>query len=91
MKKINVVVFGVVLAVVLMGSFAFAQQDVKGSKDHPLLTRMPDFYISSYSEKEFDKEGFYDESDKYIYVEGRTFRIECRVKTGAKPPTITIC
>ena len=91
MKKAGAVVLGAVLAVVLMGSFAFGQQDAKGSKDHPLLTRMPDFYISSYSEKEFDKEGFYDESDKYIYVEGRTFRIEYRVKTGAKPPTITIC
>ncbi len=87
MKKATGTGLGVLLAVFLMGASSFAQQDVKGSKDHPLLTRMPDFYISSYSENEFDKEGFYDESDKYIYVEGRTFRIEYKIKTGAKPPT----
>ena len=30
MKRVSAVVFGVVLVVVLMGSFAFAQQDKQG-------------------------------------------------------------
>lgn len=31
------------------------ETDVKGSLDHPLFTRMPGYYISDYSVKEFDK------------------------------------
>ena len=48
MKKVCAVVLGVVLAVVLMEGFAFAQEkkDAKGCKDHPLFTRMPGTYIS---------------------------------------------
>lgn len=36
-------------------SAAIAQdKDVDGSHDHPLVTRMPGYFISSYEEKEFD-------------------------------------
>jgi hypothetical protein len=35
--------------------FSFAvEQDVKGSKDHALLTRMPNFYIVEYKDTESD-------------------------------------
>ena len=57
MKRVSAVVFGVVLAVVLMGSFAFAQQDAKGCKDHPLFTRMPGTYIYDCKSTEFDAAG----------------------------------
>jgi len=43
------------LAAVAFTAPAWAQTpDVKGSKDHPLVTRMPGFYIRQYDEKEFD-------------------------------------
>ena len=60
MKGIIAVVFGVVLAVVLVGSFALAQQDAKGCKDHPLFTRMPNFFINKCETKEYDEVNFYE-------------------------------
>ena len=46
MKHVKVVIFS--LFFVLTGfSFSMAaEQDIKGSQDHPLLSRMPDFFIS---------------------------------------------
>jgi hypothetical protein len=62
MRKVIAVVFGVVLAVLLMGGFAFAQQkqDAKGCKDHPLFTRMPGTYIYECKFSEFDGRDWYD-------------------------------
>jgi hypothetical protein len=37
----------VFMAAVLGTTTAWAQVDVKGSHDHPLVTRMPGFYIDS--------------------------------------------
>ncbi len=74
MKKVIVVVFGVVLVVVLAGGFAFAQQDAKGCKDHPSLTRMEGFYISGCQQKDFDQHEFYDPATKQsVKVEGRMY------------------
>ena len=43
------------LVVPLLAVAGFAQEtDVEGSKDHPLLTRMPGYYISRYEETAFD-------------------------------------
>ena len=45
------------LVVVLMCFFgvmaAGAQKDVKASRDHPLVTRMPGYYIDNYRVEEF--------------------------------------
>ena len=62
MKKVTVAVLGVVVVVLLMGGFAFAQQkqDAKGCKDHPLFTRMPNTYIDSCKYSEFDGVEWYD-------------------------------
>jgi len=76
MKRVSAVVFGVVLVltVVLMGGFAFAQQDAKGCKDHPLFTRMPEYYIGDCQKKEFDAHEFVDPVTKQkVTVEGRLF------------------
>ena len=76
MKKVSAVVLVVVVAltVVLMGGFAFAQQDAKGCKDHPLFTRMPEYYIDSCEKKEFDAHEFVDPVTKQkVTVEGRLF------------------
>jgi hypothetical protein len=74
MKKISALVFGVVLAVVLMAGFAFAQQDTKGCTDPPLFTRLPGFYLSECQKKEFDAHNFVDPvTKKKVSVEGRWY------------------
>ena len=62
------------------------QQDFKGSKDHPLLTRMPDFYISSYKEAEFEAYRFIGTDKKYENIEGRKYYIEYKLVTGKPEP-----
>ena len=79
MKKVSAVVFGVVVAVVLMGSFAFAQQDKKGCKDHPLFTRMPNTYIYECKSTEFDAREWPDpdtQGKTKVKVEGKYYFIQ---------------
>jgi OOP family OmpA-OmpF porin len=81
----------VVLTVVLMGGFAFAQQDAKGCKDHPLFTRMPEYYISSCQKKEFDIHEFIDPVTKEkVTVEGRLFNASYYLKKEYKDKKSTI-
>jgi len=81
MKRVIAVVFGVVLVVVLMGSFAFAQEDKKGCTDPPLFTRVPGFYLSECQKKEFDAHEFVDPvTKKKVSVEGRWFYYSYYVK-----------
>jgi outer membrane protein OmpA-like peptidoglycan-associated protein len=63
-----------------------AQQDFKGSKDHPLLTRMPDFRISDYKESEFDSYKFIGADKKPVVIEGHKYYIEYRLNSGAADP-----
>ncbi len=79
MKRVNAVVFGVVVAVVLMGGFAFAQQDKKGCKDHPLFTRMPGTYIYDCKSSEFDGREWPDpdtQGKTKVKVEGKYYFIQ---------------
>jgi len=39
------------------------EKDIEGSNDHPLLSRMDNFYIDEYTEFEYDSHTFYDEED----------------------------
>jgi len=60
-------------------------QDIEGSKDHPLFTRLPDYYIDQYEENEFDAyDGFVDSNGGYKMVEGRKFHINYHFKEGTK-------
>ena len=72
---------------VLVGlNIAAAEKDRQGSKDHPLLTRMPDFYINDYSEKDFDKQEFIVQDGKKVSVEGHKYYIQYDLNQGAKGP-----
>ena len=57
--RINTVKFRIVaflfagIAMLAGGSAARAQEDIKGSQDHPLITRMPGYYISDYKAEKF--------------------------------------
>jgi OOP family OmpA-OmpF porin len=85
MQRVFAVVFCVVLVVVLIGSFAFAQQDAKGCKDHPSLTRMEGFYIKGCAKKDFDQHEFYDPATKQkVKVEGRKYYADYERKKDAR-------
>ncbi len=65
-----------------------AEQDIEGSKDHPLFTRMPNFHISEYEDKEFDSYEFELSRDKTHSVEGHKVAINYRLNEGAEPPSV---
>lgn len=72
---------------VLVGlNISAAEKDKQGSKDHPLLTRMPDFHIIDYSEKDFDKHEFFVQNGKKVSVEGHKYYIQYNINQGAKGP-----
>lgn len=64
----------------------FAQQDVRGSADHPLFPkRMPDYYISSYRFSDFEAHKI-ALAKGYEVVEGKVTRINYRRKPGVTNP-----
>jgi outer membrane protein OmpA-like peptidoglycan-associated protein len=86
MRGSNVVVYAVIIGItsVLCLPPAFAQ-DIDGSKDHPLFNRLPNYYIDSYEENEFDAyDGFVASDGSYKTVEGRMFHINYHFKEGTK-------
>jgi len=85
MRKNSFSILGLCLLTLLAVPFlSVAQEDVQGSKDHPLLTRMPDFYISGYEYKEFDSADFKDDKGEDIEVEGHIYDIFYEIKEGKK-------
>lgn len=77
--------FNTLLILLLIATIGFTQNsDIKESKDHPLVTRMPDFYIGQYEENEFELEKF-KTNDGDVAVEGRMFVIDYRLKEGITP------
>ena len=53
MRSYRLIILLICAALLSAIPLAYAQNDSKGSRDHPLLTRMPGFYIDSYSVAEF--------------------------------------
>jgi len=77
MKKGSKILFCFLLGLLLMGGIAFAQQDAKGCKDHPLFSRLQGYRIVICQEKEFDAEDFIDPTTKQkVTIEGRKFHTE---------------
>lgn len=66
-KIINIALFFVVLIM-------HAQNDKAGSQDYYLLDRLPEYYISEYSDVEFDSHKFFIEG-KNVLKEGRKITI----------------
>jgi OmpA-OmpF porin, OOP family len=81
MKRISVFV---VLAILIYSSISLAQEtDKKGSKDHPLLSRIPNYYISEQVNKDFDS---YTSPyiDKDNVWEGKLTQINYSAKEGTR-------
>lgn len=86
MKRAMAVFFSLFFVVAVSGISMAAEVDVKGSKDHPLLTRMPDFFISGYKYTEFDSYRFIDQTKKPVVVEGQKYYFQYNLKSGVVAP-----
>jgi outer membrane protein OmpA-like peptidoglycan-associated protein len=64
-----------------------AQEDAEGGRDHPLLSRMPGYIISGYTQKEFDAFEFLGRDEQTVTVEGRRTSILYRPRDGAPVPS----
>jgi len=73
------------LLFVLLASTPVLGQDVEGSKDHPLLSRMPGYYIGNYTQSDFDSHEFTAKDRKTVTVEGRKTVVGYRPSEGVKP------
>jgi OmpA-OmpF porin, OOP family len=63
-----------------------AEQDFKGGKDHPLISRMPDFRISEYKEAEFSSYKFIPADKKPVSIEGHKYYLQYNLNSGATEP-----
>jgi OOP family OmpA-OmpF porin len=87
MKK-NAAIAGVALLPFLWVGIAPAQErDAENSKDHPLLSRMTNFYIREYEEKEFARYEFQATANETASVEGHYFEIRYDLQEGSKVPS----
>jgi outer membrane protein OmpA-like peptidoglycan-associated protein len=77
----------IAFAMLCLAPLALAQDDVEGAKDHPLVSRMPSYYIAEYIEKDFDSVSFRNETGGEIAVEGKYYYIDHLIKEGAKAPS----
>jgi outer membrane protein OmpA-like peptidoglycan-associated protein len=86
MKKQCLYFFTMLYALLASTALVFAESDVKGGKDHPLLSRMPDFHISEYKEVDFGAYKFIGADKKGVSIEGRKYYIRYVLNKGAQPP-----
>jgi outer membrane protein OmpA-like peptidoglycan-associated protein len=86
MKKVILAIFSLFLLITGKGLSLPQNQDVKGSKDHPLLTRMTGFHISGYLEAEFNSFKFLGANMKPMVIEGHKYYIEYKVNNGVLEP-----
>ena len=78
--------FGLFFLLMFTQQPVFAQElDAEGSKDHPLIERMPDFYIGRSEESAIDKETF-KTTQGNIEVQGKRFYIDYRLRSGKTSP-----
>jgi outer membrane protein OmpA-like peptidoglycan-associated protein len=86
MKNVMAVIFSLFFVLAGFDLSMAADQDVKGSKDHPLLSRMPNFWISDYKDTEFDSHKFIGQDKKQVSIEGHKYYIGYRLNKGAAEP-----
>ena len=85
MKRIGYIWPSILVISFLIVGVALAETDVIGSKDHPLLTRMPDYYISHYNVSDFA--GFDPTviGGKDVHWEGKVYSFGYSRKEGGRP------
>jgi outer membrane protein OmpA-like peptidoglycan-associated protein len=86
MNRTVTFVFALVLGIIGCSASIAADRDVKGSRDHPLLSRMTGFYIAEYTEKDYDTYSFLDKSGKKTPIEGHFYYLRYNVDQGVENP-----
>lgn len=86
MKKGMILFLGMFFILTGIVSAADVKPDAAGSKDHPLISRMPDFRIQHYSDKDFESHKFMNKDGKPIQVEGHYYAIKYELNKGAAQP-----
>ena len=86
MKRITCILVSIVfLSLLTVGVASSQEKDAKGCKDHPLISRMNNYYISS-CEKSFNSFDFYvKEGDKTL--EGDRTKIQYSLREGKPQPS----
>ncbi len=88
MIRLKIIICLTALILLVLSSFGLAQEkDKEACRDHPMFTRMENFYIDNCEEIKFDEVKFKNEKGKEIKVEGRVFRIHYVTKKGVTPPS----
>jgi OOP family OmpA-OmpF porin len=85
MKRLGCILPSIILASSLTVAVALAQTDVQGSKDHPLVTRMPDYYISKYDVSEFAGFDPTVVGGKDVHWEGKVYSYGYSRKENSRP------
>jgi len=71
-------------AAIAIAAPARAQEDVEGSKDHPMFSRMPNYVISGYDATDFGAHEFELQAGDPKKVEGKFWHIGYAVKENAR-------
>ena len=85
MKKGSKILFCFLLGLLLTGTLALAQEDAKDCKDHPLFSKMPNYYINDCKKSDFDAFEFFDpdsQGKKKVKVEGKKYWIQYNIKSA---------
>lgn len=85
MKSIGCILPCILFVSSLTLGVALAQTDVQGSKDHPLVTRMPDYYISKYDVSEFAGFDPTVVGGKDVHWEGKVYSYGYSRKEDGRP------
>lgn len=72
-KKISYMLLGMLMTLVFVNP-SFAKEDAANCKDHPLLNRLPDYWISACVQKQFDAHKF-NTAKGQVQVEGQFWEI----------------
>ena len=75
-----------ILILLIMAGITYANKDRKGSSDHPLISRMPGYWIAVYQESDHESHTFRDSANNKINIEGHKYFIEYRLKKGGQEP-----
>jgi outer membrane protein OmpA-like peptidoglycan-associated protein len=85
MKRIGYILPSILFISFLTVGVALAQTDIQGSKDHPLITRMPGYYISQYNVSEFAAFDPTVIGGKDVHWEGKVYSYGYSRKEGGRP------
>jgi len=87
MKNKRTIINSILIILFVFTGLGMAQEeDMEGCKDHPMFTRMKNFYITN-CESNFDAVDFYISDSDFKTIEGQKTMIDYYLKEGAPIPS----